>query len=86
MNSFKQAILSEAKKQGYNQKILAEMTGETEVTMSRYLNLKRDCSLSCFMDLCHILKLDYDKLYRHYLYSRCEKRVAAYREEIKNEH
>ena len=86
MNSFKQTIMSEAKKKGYNQKMLAEIIGETEATMSRYLNLKRDCSLSCFMGLCYILKLDFDELYRHYRYSRYEKRVAAYREEHKNEH
>lgn len=60
---------------------LAEIAGVNEVTLSRYLTGQRKISLSVFMSLCKAFDVRAEDLYKIYLFSNMEQRVAKYREE-----
>lgn len=66
---------------GITHKELAEITGIHEVTLSMYLTGQRKISLSAFMALCKAFDVKAEDLYKTYLFSNIEQRVARYREE-----
>lgn len=60
---------------------LAEIVGVSEVTLSRCLTGERKISLSVFMGLCKAFGITAEELYKVYLFSNMEQRVAKYRAE-----
>lgn len=80
-NAYYRVVDKLCAKKGITHRALAEEIGVNEVTLSRYLRGERSTTLQSFMAMCRVLEIDPQSLYKTYLYSRLEKRVADYRKE-----
>ena len=66
---------------GITHRELAEKIDVDEVTLSRYLTGQRKITLLAFMEICDVFGVKAEELYKTYLFSCMEQRVARYREE-----
>lgn len=68
-------------KKGITHKELAEKIGVGEGSLSMYLTGQHKITLSAFMGMCDVFGVKAEDLYKTYLFSNMEQRVARYRAE-----
>lgn len=81
MNEFYRKIDELCVEKRITHRALSKKIGVNEVTLSRYLTGQRMMQLAPFMAMCKVFEIAPEDLYKTYVYSNLERRVAKYREE-----